>query len=163
MNAVGLDTRCSDDGAVKRSRKPVQDLECRIKNHIRGMLSLKNILMMVCSIMNINFTCLYLYIIQIESRSHKGALEQLGASTVGANRSVDHDVNLITPLYLLSTVINDFGNEEVGSRISEVCDLWHNVLMIMKLNIIQLLLSAISNVLKIIQKDIKSRADVSFH
>ena len=127
MNAVGLDTGCSDDGAVKRLRKPVQDLECRIMNHIRGMLSLKKILMMVCSIMNINFTCMYLYIyIQIESRSHEGALEQLRASTVGANRSVDHEVNLITPLYLLSTVINNFGNEEVGSRISEVCDLWHN-------------------------------------
>ncbi len=41
---------------------------------------------------------------------------------MAANRFIDHEVTLLGPLYLLSTIVNDFGNEKVKSRISKVCD-----------------------------------------
>lgn len=42
--------------------------------------------------------------------------------SMAANKSVDCEANLTTPLYLLSTIINNFETEEVESEISEVCD-----------------------------------------
>ena len=41
---------------------------------------------------------------------------------MAANGSVDDEMTLLVPLYLLSTIVNDFGDEEVESDISKVCD-----------------------------------------
>ena len=85
-------------------------------------------------------------------------------STVEANMiSVDSEVNLTTPLYLLSTIVDNFGNEEVEAEISEVCDYVTDSIRFNNITIIQSLLSEISNVLETTKKDIKNRVDVSFY
>ena len=64
---------------------------------------------------------------QIENSSHKEALQMFEESamynvTVEGSAAYDHEKTLFAPLYLLSTIVNDFGDEEVESDISQVCD-----------------------------------------
>lgn len=60
---------------------------------------------------------------QIDNSSHTEALEMLEESAMynmTAKRS--DNKTLFAPLYLLSTIVNDLGDEEVESDISDVCD-----------------------------------------
>ncbi len=47
--ATANDTGCNNRSGI-RTLKAVQDLECRVSDHINGTLSLKNIFKMVCSL-----------------------------------------------------------------------------------------------------------------
>ena len=59
---------------------------------------------------------------QIENSSHKEALNLLKESPMAANNSIYNEVTLLAPLYLLSTIINDFGDEQVESVLDEEYD-----------------------------------------
>ena len=41
---------------------------------------------------------------------------------MAANNSIYNEVTLLAPLYLLSTIINDFGDEQVESVLDEEYD-----------------------------------------
>ena len=148
----------------------VQDVECQVEEHITRNEKLKKVFNMVCSA-NKSFYFRYsigqsIIPIQIRNRSHLPALKLLRESAVAAIRA--GEINLTAPVYLLSTIVNDFENENTNSAISEV---YHYVRHMLRCStvinwhvhdIMQLLLSVSSDLLKTARQDFERRVTVSY-
>ena len=150
--------------------RQVQDVECQVEEHITRNEKLKKVFNMVCSA---NKSLYFRYSIgqsiipiQIRNRSHLPALKLLRESVVAAIRA--GEINLTAPVYLLSTIVNDFGNENTDSAISEV---YHYVRHMLRCStvinwhahdIMQLLLSVSSDLLKTAREDFEHRVTVSY-
>ena len=49
-------------------------------------------------------------------------LRECAMHIMAANGSIDHEVTLLAPVYLFSTIVCDFGDKKVASEISRVCN-----------------------------------------
>ena len=57
---------------------------------------------------------------QIENRSYTKALVTLNGLVISSVNTGDSNVNLTQVTYLLSVIVNGFGNQTVGPDVSEV-------------------------------------------